>query len=168
MTRVLVAYASKMGGTAGIAETIAAELRSFGAAVDLRDARDAPDIAGYDAVLVGSAIYLGRWQRSAVALLRRVRRAREIPRVWLFHSGPTGPEAGSKPVPAPKKVSALADELGAAPPETFGGRIEADTARGPIARSMATGDLAGDFRDLGRAREWARRIGASLAVTGAG
>lgn len=167
MTKVLVAYASKMGGTAGIAEAIAAELRSCGAAVDLSDAQDVPDVAGYDAVLVGSAIYAWRWRRSAVTLLRRVRRAREVPKVWLFHSGPTGPDAGTKSVPAPKKVAALADELGAAPPETFGGRIEAATAKGLIARSMAKGDLAGDFRDLDRARDWARRIAASLAESGA-
>lgn len=137
MTRVLVAYASKMGGTAGIAEAIAAELRSCGADVDLRDARDAPDVLGYDAVLVGSAIYAGRWQRSAVTLLRRVLHARELPKVWLFHSGPTGPDAGAKSVPSPRKVAALADELGAVSPETFGGRIEAATAKGLIARSMA-------------------------------
>lgn len=166
MTRILVAYGSKMGGTAGIAEAIAAELRSCGAAVDLRDARDAPDTAGYDAVLVGSAIYAGRWHRSAVTLLRRLWRAREFPKVWLFHSGPTGPDAATRSVPPPKKVAALAAELGAAPPETFGGRIEAATAKGLIARSMAKGNLGGDFRDLGRAREWARRIAASLAVDG--
>ncbi len=164
MTRLLVAYATKMGGTAGIAAAIADELRTRGLTVDLRDADDAPVLDDYDAVVLGSAVYTGRWRRPAVALLRNLARRPDPPKVWLFHSGPTGPDSADRAVPAPKKVAELAARLGAAPPETFGGRLETETAKGFLARKMAQGDLAGDFRDFDRIRAWARSVAAGVAV----
>ena len=38
---------------------------------------------------------------------------------------------------------------------TFGGRLIRSEATGPISRWMATGSLAGDFRDWARIRAWA-------------
>ena len=166
MTRVLVAYATKMGGTAGIAQEVAGELRSRGLIVDLRDVDDAPAVEDYDAVVLGSAMYTGRWRRSAVALLRRLARTTDPPAVWLFHSGPAGPDARGRSVPPPRKVAELAARLGADPPETFGGRIDSATATGFLARKLAQGDLAGDFRDFDRIRAWACTVAASVTVAG--
>ena len=44
---------------------------------------------------------------------------------------------------------------GLQPPVTFGGRLIRSEATGPISRWMATGSLAGDFRDWARIRAWA-------------
>jgi menaquinone-dependent protoporphyrinogen oxidase len=167
MSKVLVAYATKMGGTAGIAQAIADELRSCGLTVDVHDADAVRSISGYDAAVLGSAVYAGRWRRSAVALLRRFARAARAgdrTKVWLFHSGPTGPDATNTSVPAPRKVAELAAALGAAAPTTFGGRVESGTAKGFIARRIAESDLGGDYRDLDHVREWAHRIGVSVSV----
>ena len=57
MTRVLVAHASKRGGTAGLAEMIADALRQQGMTVDVQPARAVHDIAGYDTVVLGGALY---------------------------------------------------------------------------------------------------------------
>ena len=53
---VLVAYASKSGATAGIAEAIGAELRAHGHDVDVLDVNRVQDLARYDVVVLGSAI----------------------------------------------------------------------------------------------------------------
>ena len=69
--RVLVAYASRMGSTAEIAEAIADQLRTHGLDVVTAACSAAPDPDGFDAVLVGSAVYATRRGRSARASERR-------------------------------------------------------------------------------------------------
>ena len=63
MSRVLVAYGSRHGSTAEIAEAIAATLREAGLAVDCRKAGEVDSLDGYDAVVLGSAVYMRRWRR---------------------------------------------------------------------------------------------------------
>lgn len=171
MSRTLVAYASRMGGTEGIAQAVADELRAAGLVVDLLPAADVHDLTGYDSVVFGSAVYAGRWMRPARALLKRLAADRHVGhrvRVWLFHSGPLGPGQAQASVPAPGKVAAYAIALGADQPKTFGGRIEPESAKGFLADSMAKGDLAGDYRDFPQITEWARTIAAELRSSTAG
>lgn len=162
MTRVLVAYGTKMAGTKGIAAAIGDELRRDGLEVEVRDANDVTDTNGFDAVVIGSAIYSTMWRSEAVKLLsRHATNGKSIP-TWLFQSGPCGGDAASKQVPAPKKIMKLAAIVGAPEPMTFGGRLEPDTAVGFIAKKMAKGPMAGDFRDFDRIREWASTIAAQV------
>jgi menaquinone-dependent protoporphyrinogen oxidase len=158
MSRFLVAYASKMGSTREIAEVIGAELLAAGHDVDVAAAGAVRSVDGYDAVVLGSAVYTGRWRPEAVRLLRRHQAALRDRQVWLFHSGPCGAERGQEPVEPPRAVARLAEQISAVPPVTFGGRLEPRTAKGFLARRMATGPLAGDFRDWDLVRRWARRV----------
>ncbi len=161
MTSVLVAYATKMGGTRDIAIAIGERLTTAGSQVTVCDAGEVRTLDGYDAVVIGSAIYAGRWRSEAVSLLaKQANRGTSIP-VWLFQSGPCGKTAAD-PVPVPKRVQRLVDRLGTPAPTTFGGRLEPATARGFIARRMATGPMAGDFRDFDRIRSWADDIAMQL------
>lgn len=59
-------------------------------------------------------------------------------------------------------ASKLADAAGAPRPVTFGGRLEAATARGFLAKKMAEGPTAGDFRDFARIRQYAKDIATEL------
>ena len=68
MTRVLVAYATKMGGTKEIAEAIGDVLGGAGLVVEVHDAQHVQSTAGFDAVVIGSAIYISRWRPEAVRL----------------------------------------------------------------------------------------------------
>jgi menaquinone-dependent protoporphyrinogen oxidase len=163
-TTVLVAYASKMGGTKEIAVEIAAELAAAGLNVRTQDAAEVRSLDGYDAAVVGSAIYTSRWRPAAIALLKQLAERNEELRpmpTWLFQSGPCGENADA-PVPTPKKVEKYVSRIGAAPPVTFGGRLEAATATGFIARKMAAGPMAGDFRDFDRVRQFADSIAERL------
>ena len=62
---VLVAYGTKNGSTAGIADLIALALHSEGLRADVRPARQVRDTTGYDAVVLGGALYAGRWHADA-------------------------------------------------------------------------------------------------------
>jgi len=69
--RVLVIYASRTGTTAEVAAEIGKAWAARGWAVDVRPAKDDPPLADYQAVVIGSAIRMGRWLTEAVDYVRR-------------------------------------------------------------------------------------------------
>jgi menaquinone-dependent protoporphyrinogen oxidase len=72
--RVLVAYASEAGSTAEIAQAIGDVLRASGPfLVDVVPAATASGLAGYDAVVLGSAIHNGKVLPEAMAFVTRER-----------------------------------------------------------------------------------------------
>lgn len=162
---VLVAFASKAGATREIAEAVAAEITAAGHRVTVRAAAEVDDVTPYDAVVLGSAVYLGRWRREAVRFLRRHRGALAGRPVWLFQSGPCGAADAARRQPAPTAVRRLAERVGARQPMTFGGRLDVATATGPLSRGMAKGELGGDWRDWDAIRGWAAGVGAELSPT---
>ncbi len=83
---ILVAFATKHGATA---ERIAAVLEKQGFTADLKPANDVRDVSDYAAVVIGSAVYMGQWRRSAVKLVRKQQDALAQKPVWIFSSGPT-------------------------------------------------------------------------------
>ena len=88
MSKIHVVYASRHGGTAGIASRIAEVLRAEGLDVVLSDAADGPDAAGFDATMVGSGVYLGSWVKEGIEFLERNQATLATMPVWLFSSGP--------------------------------------------------------------------------------
>lgn len=159
---VLVAYATKMGSTAGIAEAIGTELRRHGHQVDVRQVAAVDSITGYDAVVVGSAIYLRRWRPEAVAFLRKHADELRDRQVWLFHSGPVG-EDRDQSQSMPRTVRRIAHRIGARPAMTFAGSLDPATAKGFLARRLATGSLAGDSRDWTLIAAWSEDVAATIS-----
>jgi menaquinone-dependent protoporphyrinogen oxidase len=88
--KVLVAYASRHGATAGIAERIGAGLRTSGLSADVSPVNDVGDVSGYDAFVIGSAAYMYHWLKEATLFVRRHRALLVERPVWLFSSGPLG------------------------------------------------------------------------------
>jgi menaquinone-dependent protoporphyrinogen oxidase len=160
---VLVAYASKMGATAEIAEGIGAAIRQYGHLVDVLEVGQIRSITKYDAVVLGSAIYTGRWRPEAVHFLRKYADTLRTRQVWLFHSGPIGPHAG-KPQAMPKNVQRLAERAEATPAMTFPGRLEVETAKGFLARRMAATELGGDVRDWDLVGAWAQNVAEAISA----
>jgi menaquinone-dependent protoporphyrinogen oxidase len=161
MTRVLVAYASKNGSTAGVAEAIGGSIAAAGFDVDVVPAGWARDVEGYDAVVVGSAIYSSRWRPDAVRFLRRNLDALAAKHVWLFQSGPLDPSAESRGQGLPSQVSSLAHRIGARGYVTFGGKLDKH-ASGFIARAMVRNGAGGDFRNFERIRAWGHDVSREL------
>lgn len=158
---VLVTYGTKNGSTAEIADLIASVLRDEGLEAQARPPSEVTDVAPYGAVVIGGALYMGRWHRDARRFVRRHRRAlRERP-VWLFSSGPLDPSASEReipPVPGARRAQRRTDARGHV---TFGGRLQSG-AKGRMAKAILDEDRGGDFRDLPRVAEWAARVAAEI------
>ena len=169
MTHVLVAYASKFGSTAEIAETIAEELQRTGLDVTCVPAGDAKSVTGYDGVVLGSAVYMKRWRREARRFLEK--HARELERIpfWVFSSGPVGdPEQRDAEWEEPAKVIALAEQLGVRGHVVFGGSIP-DEPKGFIQKALAreTPEEFRDLRDWDEIRSWAATVAQAIQARGA-
>jgi menaquinone-dependent protoporphyrinogen oxidase len=158
--RVLVTYGSSRGGTEGLANMVAAALRDFGLDVQVLLPKQIRDLSGYDAVVVGGALYAFRWHRAALKFVRKHAEALRQRPTYFFSSGPLDDSAATNdlaPVPGVKK---LMERAGARGHATFGGRLAPD-AKGFPASAMAK-TLSGDWRDPAHVRAWALRIALDL------
>jgi menaquinone-dependent protoporphyrinogen oxidase len=167
--KVLVAYASKHGSTAALAEAVAKGLEERGLDVDLVEAGRVRSVEPYRGVVVGSAVYMGRWRPEAKRLLSRHRRALAERDLWLFSSGPVGDQPVDLADPKtdrwlrPTKVKALGEALGAHDHVVFGGSVAEDG--GFMRRKMAQGTPPEhrDLRDWDAVRAWSGRVADVLA-----
>lgn len=161
--RILVSAASKHGSTAEIAERVAETLRTQApddTVVDVREAGDVNDVVPYDAVVLGSAVYMGKWLEDARALADRMGSA--PPRqVWLFSSGPIGDPP--KPEENPHEVAEIVAATHARDHQLFAGRIERSRLGfGERALMMAFRVHDGDYRDWDAIDAWSTQIAADL------
>ena len=159
--RILVAYATKEGSTAGIAETIGDELTKRGLQAEVREVRQVRNVTPYDAVVLGSALYIFRWRREALRFGKRHARELRARPVWLFGSGPLDRSAEEKEIPPVKGAAKLMALLGARGHATFGGKL-VPTSPGFVARKMIESGNTGDFRNFDQIRGWARGIAEEL------
>jgi menaquinone-dependent protoporphyrinogen oxidase len=168
--RALVTYASKHGSTQEIAGRIASSLEQHGVTVDLRPANHVDQLDGYDGVVIGSAVYIGRWMKEATELVERVRPALAGSRVWLFSSGPLGEQPGVDP----PQIAELEASLNVVEHRVFAGAMSKDRLS-LVERILVKGVKApyGDFRDWNAIDWWAAAIakqlrGSPTAQTAAG
>jgi menaquinone-dependent protoporphyrinogen oxidase len=187
MTRVQVVYASRHGGTAGIANRIAEVLRTEGADVVVADAADQPDPKGFDAYVIGSGVYTGSWLKRGSEFLERNQATLATRPVWLFSSGPLpgsskttdaqdpltralgpeeGPGSGGR-----KKIAALSAAIHPRDHRVFLGAFDPkDPPKSMLERLVrlmpASKQIlpAGDFREWDAIEAWARGIAAELAA----
>lgn len=164
--RVLVAYGTKYGATAEIAEKIGEVLRQAGLQVDVLPADRAGNLATYQAAVVGSAVYIGRWRKEAVKLLEANQEALAERPVWLFSSGPT--DEGD-PVELlqgwryPNSLQPVVDRIQPRDIAVFHGATDLDKLnfieKFMIKRVNAS---IGDFRDWDAIASWAASIAEEL------
>lgn len=87
---ILVTYASKYGATKEIAEKIGQVLRRTGLQVDVLPVKGVHDLTSYRAVILGCAVYIGKWLKEASEFLKVNEKSLAERPLWLFSSGPTG------------------------------------------------------------------------------
>ncbi len=157
--RVLVAFASRSGSTAGIAQAIAAVLQGAGLSVDSRPAGDVTDVTPYTAVVLGSGVFLPRRASDGGGFLARHEAALSTRAVWLYCAGPIGrgrAADGDRPdADGDCSAAEVARAVGARGSAEFGTAAPASTDD-PF-EQLAPVDLA-------RVRAWAHEIATALAA----
>jgi menaquinone-dependent protoporphyrinogen oxidase len=160
--KVLVAVASKHGATEEMADTIGRRLRDRGLDVDVRNVDDVADLDPYEAVVLGSAVYMGRWLEPARAFADERAGELAVRPTWLFSSGPLG----SPPKPDPEKavqIDAIIAKTGAREHRVFVGKLDRSRlSLGMRAVVRAVHAPDGDFRDWPAIAGWADEIADTL------
>lgn len=159
--KVLVAVASKHGSTEEIARAVAEVLSERGLEATVRSPEEVDDVGGFDAVVLGSAVYAGRWMKEARELVERATEDFAARPLWLFSSGPIGDPP--KPEEDPVDVAEIMEATEARDHRVFAGRLErAKLGFAEKAVVMALRAPDGDFRDWDEIRGWAGVIAETL------
>lgn len=165
--KILVTCASKYGATQEIAEKIGEVLRQAGLQTDVIPVDSIQDLNSYQVVILGSAVYIGKWQKEAEKFLQanEVILAKRL--VWLFSSGPTGEGdpveliEGSR---LPEALQPIADRIQPRDIAVFHGYINPDKIN--FIEKWAIKSLVkkpfGDFRDWDTIVTWATTIADAL------
>ncbi|GAA1555246.1 MULTISPECIES: flavodoxin domain-containing protein [Streptomyces] len=161
--RVLVAYGTKHGATAGIAAEIGRTLREDGLDAVVLPADDVDDVRGFDAVVLGGALYAGRWSAKALHCAERNEQYLRHRPVFLFSSGPVDSSAEQHEIPPVQAVARQMERLGAREHVTFGGSLTTSTP-GLIAKALVRHGKGGDFRNPERIQNWAHHISTELTA----
>jgi menaquinone-dependent protoporphyrinogen oxidase len=166
--RVLVSAASLHGATAEIAQAIGQVLSEQGLAVAVIPPGDVGGLDGYDAVVIGSAVYMGHWLDPAKELVNRFRDALTGRPVWLFSSGPVG-KPSSKLAQSmdqdPADLPGMVEATRARDHRRFAGKLDRKHLSLPQRASLLVfRGLEGDFRDWDDVRQWAEGIARQLAL----
>jgi menaquinone-dependent protoporphyrinogen oxidase len=159
---VIVAVGSKHGSTRCIAEAVGDELRRSGLGVTVVDAdSDARSVDGFDAAVIGSAVYVGRWMKGTRSFLDANRESlRDMP-LWLFSSGPLDDASGHDDDLA--DIRAFAADVHAKDHQIFAGKLEkADLSIAERAAVRIVHAPYGDAREWDRIRAWAETIASQL------
>ena len=175
--RVLVVYASRYGATVGIAERITGKLNEFGHKAEMTAAEKVASLDGYDAFIVGSAVYIGSWMKQASDFVRRNSALLATRPVWLFSSGPVGTrtvdDQGRDVLEAavPKEIAELEPLVHPRGHRVFFGAM--DHTKFSVGHrvvfampAMKKLMLDGDYRDWVAIDAWAKEIAAALVPAG--
>ncbi|MFH1085315.1 MAG: flavodoxin domain-containing protein [Chloroflexota bacterium] len=168
--KVLVAYASRAGSTAEVAAAIGEALCAAGLAAEVRNVKRVPDLRGYDAVVLGSAIRMGRPLGEATRFARRNAAALAQMPVALFSvCAALQEDTPANCDKAREQTAPLTQALPAALVAQFAGKIDLATLpwllRVMLRKAGESEDLKlGDYRDWNGIRAWAGEVAAKFGV----
>jgi menaquinone-dependent protoporphyrinogen oxidase len=164
--KVLIAYGSKYGATKEIADKIGEAIKQEGLQVDILSADKVKDVAGYQGVVIGSAMYMGMWRKEVMDFVKNNEKVLSERPVWVFTSGPTGK---GDPVQqmggwlVPKAIKPVLDNIKPRDIAVFHGvfnKSKVSLLEKGIMK-MVKADI-GDFRDWDAIAKWAKGIAAEL------
>jgi menaquinone-dependent protoporphyrinogen oxidase len=165
-TKALVAYATKYGATAEIAEKIGQVLADAGISVDVLPVNQVKELDSYGAVVLGSAVYIFRWRKEASRFLKaNAKKLAERP-LWIFSSGPTGkgdPVELANGWRFPKSLQPLLDTIKPREVVVFHGAIDSGKMKG-LEKWMIqkVGASLEDSRDWEAIASWAKSIASAM------
>jgi menaquinone-dependent protoporphyrinogen oxidase len=159
---ILVTYASKHGTTQEIAERITYKLRQLGKTAERRSLKSVESLAGYEAVVLGSAIYYGSWLKEATQFVHHHQEELGSLPLWLFSVGPLGTEVKDTEE-QPKELAEFRQTLSFREHRLFFGALDHNQlsfAERMVAKAVRAPE--GDFRDWKAIEDWAATIAREL------
>ncbi len=166
LSSVLIAYATRSGSTAEVADAIAAAMQELGVWAEVLPVDQINTLTGREAVILGAPLYVGRFPKEFHRFLHLHHEALHFARPWIFVVGPTRnrPEdfAGSR-----KQAER---QLGAYPwlcprdLHVFGGRWSTETMPFPFSllRRIPWNPMKKippeDIRDWDTIRDWGKAL----------
>jgi menaquinone-dependent protoporphyrinogen oxidase len=138
-----------------VAERIGETIEARGGSVEVRPADDVVQLDGYDAVVLGGSLYMGRWHKGAHRFLDRFEHELAVRPLAVFALGPVGEEPVDAKGAREQLDKALARHPGVTPHEVeiFGGRIDPSQLAFPFSRMQAR-----DARDWNAIEAWAEEL----------
>ena len=154
---ILVTAASKHGATDEVADAIARRIEASGITVDRLAPADVTSVADYDAVVVGSAVYILQWMPEAHDFMERFKDELPAGRGWAVSVGMNGVPKHSRQDGS--RVGPLLTHVKCRDLHTFAGRYK-PSLLSLRERSVArlAGVVEGDFRDWEAVDQWADEI----------
>ncbi len=165
---ILVAYATRQGSTQEVAEAVASTLRERGLEVELQPAREVLSLERYQAVVLGTALYMFRFHKDARRFLAHHRVTLAERPVAIFALGPFNNEEKEWQGVRAQLDKELAKFPWLAPvaKQVFGGKFDPAQLRFPYNLLPALKRLpASDIRDWKAIHDWASAVAEKLQPT---
>jgi len=161
MHTILVCYATRYGSTREIAQIIGEELMNAGYEVTVSALSEVTDPGIYDAVIIGSPLYMGKWLAEARDFVSRFRHPLEERPVAVFSVGYSLRERTMENLQNIDASLEASVKIFISPIHTgyFAGSVNPDIMT-PADKTIVTlsGALPGDYRDPSEVRRWAREL----------
>lgn len=164
--RILVAYASPRGSTAEIAQAVGKELRSAGHNADVAEMKTVSSLAGYQAVVIGGPMYMGKIVGDVGKFVGRYRDVLMTLPVAAFTVGLA--PVSKDPVQIDNTMKTLHTAIAPLQPVAeivFAGRV--DPAKLSFIQKWMINKVkspVGDFRDWDAIAGWARELPGKLGL----
>jgi len=168
--KILVAYGSRYGATAGVAAAIAETLCKTGVAADAKHIASVTDLSAYDAVIIGAPVNSDEWMPEVVEFVGANRaQLSQMPVTYFLTCMTLGltnqPEAREKIAAVLEAVEKQIPEVKPIDKGLFAGALDyskMSVAMQMMYRAFAEDGTSGDYRDWNAIRDWAGNIGKRL------
>ena len=165
--RILVAYATRNGSTAEIAQAIGKELTNAGITVDVAEIKTVSTLAGYNAVVIGGPLYMGSVEGAVGKFVGNYHEQLLKLPVAAFVVGlaPKNPDPGA----VEAAMAALKKSLGTVTPVSsvlFAGKLDPARVNFVMRKFLEMAKIpAGDFRDWDAITAWAQELPVKMGIT---
>lgn len=161
--KALITAASRHGSTAEISQWIAMVLSERGIACDVSAPSEVINIDDYDAIVIGSAVYVGQWLGEARDFTERFKAELQSKQVWMFSSGLA--DVPAKDANGTPSLKARMEATEANGHRHFPGKLDVlQLSLAERAAIMAARGKYGDSRDREAVRAWAESIADHLTL----
>jgi menaquinone-dependent protoporphyrinogen oxidase len=163
--KVLVTYATKYGTTREIAEVIAGVLTRAGFDTDVIPVMEVGIIDAYDAIVIGSPLYMGKILVEAREFCEQYKPYLEGKWIAFFVSGiAVCKEENNNKKTMLDAIDAMSEYVKIDEKGTFGGRLSLNIlSESDMQLATIAGASEGDFLNMEDVRAWAKEIGRKIA-----